>query len=140
MEKSYMHQIICFKEESKYKKEYSEEKLLEKLKNSFAKAGISVVYGVLLLFYSLKDPNVPPKAKAIIIGALGYFISPIDLILDAAPGGYTDDLASIILALGIIAIYITDETKEKAREITRKIFNGVKDSDFQEIDKKIMKR
>ena len=98
------------------------------------------MYGVLLLFYALKDPKVPAKAKAIIIGALGYFIAPIDLILDTVPGaGFTDDLATIIAALGVIAIYITDETREKAREKTKQIFKNVKDSDFKIIDDKIMK-
>lgn len=72
MKKNYAEQNFYIKEENKYKKEYSEEKLLEKLKKNFSKAGISVVYGVLLLFYALKDPSVPAKVKATIIGALGY--------------------------------------------------------------------
>ncbi|CEQ16301.1 MULTISPECIES: YkvA family protein [Peptostreptococcaceae] len=67
---------------SKYNSYYSEKSLFNKIKSVFSEAGLSIVYGAWLLFYALKDSNVPIKAKATIVGALGYFISPIDLIAD----------------------------------------------------------
>lgn len=124
--------------EDKYKEEYTEKKLVDKIKKNFSKAGASVVYAVLLLFYSLKDPNVPAKAKATIVGALGYFITPLDLILDAVPvAGYTDDLATIMLALGVVAIYLTDETKEKAKKKTKQLFGNIGNDEFEKGDNKI---
>lgn len=105
---------------SEYNKYYSEKSLSNKIKSAFSKAGIFVTYGTLLLFYALKDPQVPIKAKATIISALGYFISPIDLIADPIlVAGYGDDLTVIITALGIIFIFITHEIKRKAREKTK---------------------
>lgn len=122
----------------KYSKDYSKTSFLEKIKKNFSKAGVSVVYGALLLFYSLSDPGVPPKAKATIIAALGYFISPIDLLPDAIPVmGYGDDLAAIVTALGIISIYLTEETKKKTKNKTRELFGNVKESDFDIVDSKI---
>ncbi|PEO50494.1 hypothetical protein CN563_02685 [Bacillus sp. AFS026049] len=44
------------------------------------KAGVKVVYVALLLFYTLQKPTTPVWAKTVIVGALGYFILPIDLI------------------------------------------------------------
>lgn len=127
-----------FQNNDEYSKDYSDESLLKKLKKNFSKAGVSVVYGALLLFYSLKDPSVPMKAKATIIGVLGYFIAPLDLISDPIPvAGYGDDLAAIIAALGVISIYLTDETKQKARNKTKELFGKVKDSDFETVDSKI---
>lgn len=127
-----------FLNKDEYSKDYSEESLLNKIKKNFSKAGVSVVYGALLLFYSLKDPSVPMKAKATIIGALGYFIAPLDLIADPIPvAGYGDDLAAIITALGIISIYLTEETKQKARNKTKELFGDAKDSDFEAVDNKI---
>ncbi|WP_072502003.1 YkvA family protein, partial [Mycobacterium tuberculosis] len=98
-------------------KNYSDDKFWNKLKKFAKKAGSSVVYAVLLLYYTLQKPEVPAKAKAIIIGALGYFILPFDLIPDVAVGiGYTDDLGALGVALFQVAMYIDDEIKEKAKE------------------------
>ena len=120
---------------SSYNSYYSKESLFNKIKLVFSKAGVSVVYGALLLYYSLQDSNVPIKAKATIIGALGYFISPIDLIADPIPiVGYGDDLTSIITALGVISVFITPEIKRKAREKTEEWFNNVTDEDFKQVD------
>lgn len=66
------------------------------LKSLQKKAGSSVLYAVLLLYFTLQKPKVLVKAKTTIIGALGYFILPLDLIPDIALGvGYTDDLGDL---------------------------------------------
>ena len=78
----------------KYEKEYSEDALWEKIGKVAKKAGIKVIYYALLLFYALQTEKVTVAEKALIIGALGYFILPIDLIPDfMVPIGYGDDLA-----------------------------------------------
>ncbi|TYR80630.1 DUF1232 domain-containing protein [Priestia megaterium] len=118
-------------------KHFSDEKLWDKLKKFGRKAGASVVYTVLLLYYTLQKPEVPPKAKAVIIGALGYFILPIDLIPDLAAGiGYTDDFGALGLALVQVAMYIDDEIKQKAKT---KLQNWFKDNvDLSTIDMKLI--
>ena len=123
---------------SKYRVNYSEQSFFNKIKLVFSKAGVSVIYGALLLFYALKDPSVPVEAKATIVSALGYFISPIDLIADPVPlVGYGDDLTAILTALGVISVFITPEIRRKAREKTKEWFSNVDESDFSEIDKRI---
>ena len=78
----------------KYEKEYSEDGLWEKIDKVAKKAGIKVIYYALLLFYALLSDKVTVAEKALIIGALGYFILPIDIIPDfMVPIGYGDDLA-----------------------------------------------
>lgn len=78
----------------KYEKEYSEEGLWDKIASVAKKAGIKVIYYALLLFYALQSDNLTVAEKALIIGALGYFILPIDIIPDfMVPIGYGDDLA-----------------------------------------------
>lgn len=117
-------------------KHYSEEKFWKKLTRFGKKAGSSVVYAVLLLYYTLQKPSVPKKVKATIIGALGYFILPIDLIPDFLVGiGYTDDLGALGIALFQVAMYIDDDIKTKARtKLTEWFGNKV---DTTDIDKKI---
>lgn len=124
------------KEMESASKNFSDEKFWEKLKKFAKKAGSSVVYAVLLLYYTLQKPEVPAKAKAIIIGALGYFILPLDLIPDIAVGvGYTDDLGALGIALFQVAMYIDDEIKQKAKEKLKDWFGDHVDT--SDIDTKI---
>jgi uncharacterized membrane protein YkvA (DUF1232 family) len=52
------------------------------------------------LLSAIKSPKTSLKKKAIAVGALIYFISPIDLIPDHIPVvGYLDDLAVLSLAV-----------------------------------------
>jgi len=115
---------------------YSEEKFWGKLKKYGKKAGSSVVYAVLLLYYTLQKPDVPKKVKVVIVGALGYFILPIDVIPDFAVGlGFTDDLGAITFALIQIAMYIDQDVKMKAKEKLADWFG--ENIDTAEIDAKL---
>ncbi len=61
------------------------------------------------------EENTPAWAKATIIGSLGYFIAPLDAIVDLTPVvGYADDLGVLALALATVATYINDEVRDKA--------------------------
>lgn len=75
-----------------------EEKLWEKLEKIGRK--ISFARDIKALYKYMTDPNVPWYRKSIVIGALIYFISPIDSIPDLAPlVGYLDDLGVITAVL-----------------------------------------
>ena len=64
------------------------------------------------MYYTLQKPATPVWAKTMIIGALGYFISPIDLIPDFIPiAGYTDDLTALVAAIVAVAMYIDEDVK-----------------------------
>lgn len=99
----------------KYQGNYSESGFWNKVKKVALKAGAKVIYVALILYYELADPNVSPKEKAIIIGALGYFILPLDLIPDAIPVlGFSDDLAALVAAYGYVKGHLTPEVKLRA--------------------------
>lgn len=107
----------------KYQKHFSNKKLWEKIKKFSKKAGLNAIYVVLLLYYTLQKPELPLKVKAIIVGALGYFILPFDLIPDVALGvGYVDDFGILIAALFQVAMYIDEDVKKQAKEKLRDIF------------------
>ncbi len=100
----------------RYQGNYSESGFWDKVKKVAKKAGTKVIYVALILYYELTDPNVSPKEKAIIIGALGYFILPIDLIPDAIPVlGFSDDLAALMAAYSYVKGHLTPEVKLMAR-------------------------
>ncbi len=106
-----------------YEDEYSEEYFWEKLSNNALKAGREIVLNALTLYYCLLDEDTPYKSKAIIIGALGYFIVPLDAIPDFTPlVGYGDDLGAIMLALGAVAVHIKPEHRIQAEKQFKIIF------------------
>ncbi len=76
-----------------------------------------MIRGALVLYRCLRDPNTPKWARTRIIGALGYFIFPLDAIPDVVPvAGFSDDLGVLALALATVALHIKPEHKQKAEE------------------------
>jgi len=126
-------------EYGKFSKEFSETSFWAKCKKVAGTAGLKVMYAALLLFYALQDPAVPKKTKGIIMGALGYFIFPLDAIADIVPVlGYGDDIGVLLLALAAVAIHISPETKQKARGKLDEWFGQeVDEQELLEIDSKI---
>ena len=116
----------------KYSKHFDENAFWEKLKYYARKAGIKVCYAALLLYYVLKSPTTSGKDRAKIIGALGYFILPIDLIPDFIPvAGYTDDLAALVWGVYCVIKSITPEVKAQA---AAKLHDWFGDFDDSELD------
>ena len=65
-----------------------------------------------------RDSNTPIHVKAIILGALAYFVMPADLIPDIIFGlGYTDDIAVFWAAWRAISGHITNEHLTRAAEL-----------------------
>ena len=117
---------------NKYANNYSEKGLFQKISGSIKKAGLSLIYKALQLFYVAKNPNVPMRIRAAVVAPLGYFISPIDLIPDITPiVGFSDDAAVIAGAMLIAHMFITDEVKQQAKETIRKLFG---DSAVEELN------
>ena len=92
---------------SVHREAYSPEGLRAKLVGFARLAGREVVEKALLLSQVLRDPRTPAWAKTTVIGALGYFIAPLDAIPDLIPGaGYTDDLSVLVMALAAVALAV----------------------------------
>lgn len=118
----------------KYQGNYSEDAFWKKLKRFAGKAGAKAVYYALVLFYTLSDPATPAKYKAVIAGALGYFILPIDILPDFLPfAGMADDWAALIAAVSYVASAITASHKEKARKKLLAWFPNAGESDLGDI-------
>lgn len=115
-------------------KHYSEEGLWDKIKDVAKKAGVKVIYLALLLYYTATADTTSVAQKAIIYGALGYFILPIDLIPDALPVvGFTDDLAALIACAKTVADCITPEIKKQAIEKLKDWFGSVDESELENL-------
>ncbi len=108
----------------KYEKKYSESGFWNKVKKYAKVAGKSVLEPALKMYHASRDSDTPIWAKTTIIGALGYFISPLDLIPDIAPVvGYSDDLGVLTAALAAVASHIKEEHTQKAKETLAQWFS-----------------
>lgn len=111
------------KTKEEYAAEYSEEKFWDKVKKNALKAGAELMEKALSMYEALKDEDTPAWAKTTIIGALGYFISPIDAIPDITPVvGFADDLGAVTIAFATVLAYVKEEHIRKARETMAKWF------------------
>lgn len=72
-------------------------------------------------FYCALDGKSPAFVKAVLFGALAYFIMPADVIPDFLAGvGFTDDASVLMAAMATVKKYINNEHREKARGFLEK--------------------
>ena len=115
----------------KYRNNYTEPGLWAKIAKVAQKAGIKVVYLALLFYYVLKSGTTTTKDRSLILGALGYFILPLDLIPDAIPVvGFSDDLAALIAVYVAMKHSITPEIELQAQTRLEKWFPQYSQSDI----------
>lgn len=130
-EKQYTNQYEDIKTE-KYQKHYSNSSFWSKVKKIAKNAGLKVMCYALTLYYVLQKDDIPVAEKGIIIGALGYFILPIDLIPDFIMGlGYTDDIGAMLIAIKKSMNYVDEKVKN---QVYLKL-NDWFDTDYEEIEK-----
>ena len=116
----------------KFEKNYNEKGFWEKVKNSGIKVGLKPLYIALILYYSI--PKASFIDKAIIIGSLGYLITPFDLIPDYIPYfGFLEDIGFLILVYNRIKSNVDDETKKKAKDKLISIFGKYDENKIKDV-------
>ena len=96
---------------------FSTADFLEKISRVGKRAGAKFVYAALILYYTLQSDRVSTKDKALIIGALGYMISPLDILPDAYPiVGLSDDMAVLLFVLRKVWTNVDPEIQQKAHD------------------------
>ena len=114
---------ITEKELQKYEQHYNDSSFLDKVTKYGKLIGITALYKAVQLWFVLQKPNVPAGTKAVIMGALGYLIAPLDFLPDLLPVlGYTDDIVAITFALIKVQGYIDEEVERKSKKLLTKIF------------------
>jgi uncharacterized membrane protein YkvA (DUF1232 family) len=68
-------------------------------------------------YYCAFDRTTPLQVKATLVGAIAYFVLPIDTIPDVMPVlGFTDDAAVLATAIKLVAGHIRPEHRDAARD------------------------
>ncbi|MBR4602341.1 MAG: YkvA family protein [Prevotellaceae bacterium] len=115
-----------------YSDKFSSGDFVDKIQRIAKRAGSKLVYGSLLLYYTVQSDKVSRKDKAIIIGALGYLISPLDVMPDAIPiVGLADDMAVLVYVLKKVWSLVSDEAREKAKN---KMLQWFDEDEMKDVD------
>lgn len=119
-----------------YANKFSQSEFVEKISRIAKRAGAKLVYAALILYYTLQSEHVSKTDKAIIIGALGYMISPLDVIPDAIPiAGLTDDLAVLLYVLKKVWTDIDPAIVEQAKSKLSKWFDDEEINEIKDLFK-----
>lgn len=71
---------------------------------------------LLAAYYCTLDPATPSRVRLVLLGAIAYFVLPVDAMPDFLPFlGFADDAALLMAAISQVAGSITDSHREQAR-------------------------
>ncbi len=71
---------------------------------------------LLAAYYCATDAETPTYVKAVLMGAVAYFVLPIDLLPDfIAVLGFTDDATVLFAALKAVERHLTEAHRDRAR-------------------------
>ena len=107
----------------RYGKHFSEASFRDKIGAVGKLLGETILLPILRAYYVITSPDTKKGEKAMIIGALGYFILPLDFLPDFLPAllGFGDDLMVITFVLAKVKKNLTPEIEERAQDAFRKI-------------------
>ncbi len=103
-------------DEARYERDRTqvESDFWDKLRRTFGR--IPFAEDALAAYYCARDPDTPLQVKAILMGALAYFIVPADMLPDViALLGFTDDAAVLAAALRTVMPHVKERHHEQAR-------------------------
>jgi uncharacterized membrane protein YkvA (DUF1232 family) len=87
-----------------------------------AVAGLPFAEDLLAAYYCAFDQQTPLHVKAVLLGAIAYFILPMDFIPDYIPViGYTDDAAVLAGAIKLVTSHITPDHREAAQSMLARL-------------------
>ena len=76
----------------------------------------------LSVYYAARDPQTPAAAKGMMLGALAYFVMPIDAIPDIFAGiGFTDDAAVFAALIATMGANIKRRHRDQAAQAVEKL-------------------
>jgi len=76
----------------------------------------------LAAWYATQDPKTPLAAKGVMLGALAYFVMPLDAIPDVFAGiGFTDDAAVIAAVLATLGAHVKRKHHDQAEAALKRV-------------------
>ncbi|MFT3904704.1 MAG: YkvA family protein [Steroidobacteraceae bacterium] len=99
------------------------QQLLPKLARALAQ--VPFAEDLLAAWHCAFDPATPLRVKGILVGALAYFVLPVDAIPDFIPViGFSDDLTVLATAITAVRTHITGKHRQRARDTLERLKQG----------------
>ena len=81
-------------------------------------------HDLIVMLLALKNRDTPRSVKGLLVAALLYFLSPVDLLPDAVPlVGMVDDLIIVPMAveglMKLLPYHVRQDSESKARQVMR---------------------
>lgn len=93
----------------------NEERFWKKLKRVLAR--IPFAEDLVAAYYCAADPETPGYVRAVLLGAVAYFVLPIDMVPDILAGlGFTDDASVLAAAVAAVGRHLQPCHRERARK------------------------
>jgi uncharacterized membrane protein YkvA (DUF1232 family) len=91
-----------------------ERRFWQKLRRVVAR--LPFVEDLLAAYFCALDRNTPTYVRAVLLGAVAYFILPSDMIPDLlAPLGFSDDASVIAAAIAAVGSHLQPRHRDQAR-------------------------
>jgi uncharacterized membrane protein YkvA (DUF1232 family) len=85
-------------------------------------ADLPFIEDLLAAYYCAFDRQTPVQVRTMLIGALAYFVVPLDAMPDVLPLlGFTDDAAVLATTIKLVADHIRPEHREAAKRALARI-------------------
>jgi uncharacterized membrane protein YkvA (DUF1232 family) len=92
-----------------------EQRLWTKLRRVLAR--VPFAEDLVAAYYCALDRDTPGYVRAVLFGALAYFVLPTDMVPDVLAGlGFTDDASVIAAAIAAVGRHLEPRHRELARE------------------------
>lgn len=77
---------------------------------------------MLTAYYCAFDSQTPMRVRAVLFGALAYFVLPFDIIPDMLPAlGFTDDAAVLATAVKLVMDHVRPEHRDAAKRALERL-------------------
>jgi uncharacterized membrane protein YkvA (DUF1232 family) len=101
-------------------RQHTERRFWQKLRRHARR--LPFVDQLLAAYFCAIDPATPLAARAVLYGALAYFVLPFDVIPDWILGlGFTDDAAVLAAAVRSILPHMKESHRARARQAIRRL-------------------
>jgi len=97
-----------------------EQRFWQKLKRVLVR--IPFAEDLVAAYYCAADPDTPGYVRAVLLGAIAYFVLPIDMVPDILAGlGFTDDASVLAAAVAAVGRHLQPQHRALAKRALEQI-------------------